>query len=112
MALSRFQVVGNLTRDAVVNQSGEKKVINFSIGVNEKYKDASGVEVNKADFHDCSYWSESVAIAPYLKKGGQVYVEGKPYAKKFVNDDGKEFLSVGIRVTNIQLLGVADKPSN
>ena len=112
MALSRFSVIGNLTRDCVISETNSKKVLNFSVAVNEKYKDAQGVEVNKVDYHDCSYWSESVAIAPYLKKGQQVYVEGKPYAKKFVNDDGKEFLSVGIRVNNIQLLGVADKPSN
>jgi single-strand DNA-binding protein len=112
MALSRFQVIGNLTRDCVIADTNGKKCVNFSIAVNEKYKDAQGVEVSRVDYHDCSYWNDNVAIAPYLKKGMQVYVEGKPYAKKFVNDDGKEFLSVGIKVNNIQLVGGVDKPTN
>ena len=71
----KLEVIGHIGKDATVNEYNGKKVINFSVAHSEKYKDASGNVVNKSVWVDCAYWVESTAVAQYLKKGTQVYVE-------------------------------------
>jgi len=75
MALQKIQVIGNLTRDCVVNNVNSKQVINMSVAVNEKYKNQQGTEVNEVSYYDISYWTESMALAKYLVKGLQVYID-------------------------------------
>jgi single-strand DNA-binding protein len=48
-----------------------------------------------------------VAIAPYLKKGQLVYVEGSPEVRTFTRNDGSSGASLTLRVLNVQLLGSA-----
>lgn len=105
MALQKIQVIGNLTRDCVVNNVNGKQVINMSIAANEKYKNHQGIEVNGVTYYDISYWTESAALAQYLRKGQQLFVEGKPSIKMFTTSDGKQAANIAIRVQQIQLLG-------
>lgn len=109
MSLCKIQVIGNLTKDALVNDVNGKKVVNFGIAVNEKYKDANGTEVNKAKFFDCAYWSDKTAVAQYIKKGDLIYVEGNPEIKYYRNKEGQQLATFSVRVSNIQLLGSSDK---
>ena len=101
----RFQVIGNLTKDCQVNEVNQKKVINFTVAHNEKYKDANGVENNRVTYVDCNYWTDKTAVAQYLKKGGLVYIEGQPSVRTYTTQDGKNGASLNVRVNNIQLLG-------
>lgn len=100
-----MQVIGNLTRDAIVNNVSGKSVINFSVAHNEKYKNSNGEIVDKSVFVDCAYWTDKTAIAPYLKKGTQVYVEGQPEASKYDTKDGSLGVKLTLRVSSVQLLG-------
>ena len=70
----KTQVIGHLGKDAVVTSVLGKTVINFSVAHTEKFKDASGAVKEKTTWVDCSNWTDKTAIAPYLKKGTQVYV--------------------------------------
>jgi len=101
----KLQVIGNLGRDCVTNSVNGKNVMNFSVAHTEKFKDAQGAMKEKTTWVDCAYWSERTAIAPYLKKGTQVYVEGSPEIKTFQKSDGTSGASLQLRVMNIQLLG-------
>lgn len=101
----KLQIIGNLGKDAVVNNVNGKSVINFTVAHTEKYKNAQGVQQDKTTWLDCAYWTDRVAIAPYLKKGTQVYAEGQPDVRSYSTKEGTPGASLTLRVQNIQLLG-------
>src|SRR5215210_2072190 len=101
----KLQVIGNLAKDCVVNNVNSKNVINFNVAHNEKFKDAQGVQKDKTIWVDCAYWTDRTGIAPYLKKGTQVYAEGIPDIRTYTTKDGAPGTSLSLRIFSIQLLG-------
>ena len=110
MSMLKMQVIGNLGRDCVVNTVNGKNVINFTVAHTEKFKDSQGVNQEKTTWVDCAYWTDKTAVAPYLTKGTQVFVEGQPEVKTFTRSDGTPGASLSLRVREVQLLG--RKPEN
>ena len=100
----KLQVIGNLGKDCTVNTVNGKNVMNFNVAHTEKYKDAQGVQKEKTTWVECAYWSDRTAVAPYLKKGTQVYVEGQPEVRTW-ESNGKSGASLTVRVSSVQLLG-------
>jgi single-strand DNA-binding protein len=101
----KMQVIGNLGKDCVVNTVNGKNVINFTVAHTEKYKDSQGNQQEKTTWVDCAYWTDRTAIAQYLTKGKQVFVEGQPEARSFQRNDGTPGSSLSLRVREVQLLG-------
>ena len=101
----KLQVIGNLGKDCITNSVSGKNVINFSVAHTEKFKDATGTLKEKTTWVECAYWSERTGIAPYLKKGTQVYAEGSPEVRTYQTQDGKSGASLTVRVLTVQLLG-------
>jgi single-strand DNA-binding protein len=101
----KLQVIGNLGKDAVTNTVNGKTVINFSVAHTEKFKDNTGNQKERTIWVECAYWTDRTAIAPYLKKGSQVYVEGNPDIRSYTTQDGKQGASLTLRIQNVQLLG-------
>lgn len=101
----RISTIGRLGQDAVVNNVNGKNVINFSVAYSEKFKNQQGEDVEKVNWCSCAYWTEKLNVANYLKKGTQVYVEGKPEAKSYQNNKTNETIpQLHCRVSTIQLL--------
>jgi single-strand DNA-binding protein len=101
----KLQVIGNLGKDALVNNVNGKNVINFTVAHTERFKDAQGNQKDRTTWVDCAYWTDRTAIAPYLKKGTQVYVEGIPDVRTYTTQDGRNGASLTLRIVNVQLLG-------
>jgi single-strand DNA-binding protein len=101
----KLQVIGNLGKDCLTNSVNGKSVMNFNVAHTEKYKDASGQQKEKTTWVECAYWSDRTAVAPYLRKGTQVYVEGTPEVRTFTRNDGTFGASLTLRVLSVQLLG-------
>ena len=101
----KMQVIGNLGKDCVVNTVNGKNVINFTVAHTEKYRDSQGNNQEKTTWVDCAYWTDRTAIAPYLQKGQQVFVEGTPEVRSFTRNDGSAGATLSLRVREIQLLG-------
>ena len=101
----KMQVIGNLGKDCVVNTVNGKSVINFTVAHTEKYKDSQGANQEKTTWVDCAYWTDRTAIAPYLLKGTQVFVEGTPEVRSFTRNDGTGGASLSMRIREVQLLG-------
>jgi len=101
----KMQVIGRLGKDCVVNTVNGKNVINFTVAHSEKFKDSQGNLQEKTIWVDCAYWTDRTAVAPYLQKGTQVYVEGQPEARSFQRNDGTPGSSLSLRVREVQLLG-------
>jgi len=101
----KMQVIGNLGKDCVVNTVNGKNVINFTVAHTEKYRDSQGNNQEKTTWVDCAYWTDRTAVAPYLTKGTQVFVEGTPEVRSFQRNDGTAGASLSMRVREVQLLG-------
>jgi len=101
----KLQVIGNLGKDCITNSVSGKNVINFSVAHTEKVRDQQGNQKDKTIWVDCAYWTERTGIAPYLKKGTQVYVEGTPDIRTYPKTDGTTGVSLTLRVFSVQLLG-------
>lgn len=101
----KLQVIGNLGKDAILNNVNGKNVINFTVAHTERYKDAQGVQKDRTTWVDCAYWTDRTGIAPYLKKGTMVYVEGTPDVRTYTTQDGRNGASLTLRTLSIQLLG-------
>ena len=101
----KMQVIGNLGKDCVVNTVNGKNVINFTIAHTEKYRDSQGNNQEKTTWVDCAYWTDRTAVAPYLQKGTQVFVEGNPEVRSYTRNDGTAGASLSLRVREVQLLG-------
>lgn len=100
-----MQVIGNLGKDCVVNNVNGKSVINFTVAHTEKYKDSQGNNQEKTTWVDCAYWTDRTAVAPYLTRGTQVFVEGTPEVRSFQRNDGTAGASLSMRIKEVQLLG-------
>lgn len=101
----KLQAIGHLGKDAIVNNVNGKNVINFTVAHTEKYKDAQGVQKDKTVWVDCAYWTDRTAIAPYLKKGTQVFVDGIPDVRSYTTQDGRNGATLVLKVATVQLLG-------
>ncbi len=101
----KLMVIGNLGKDCTVNTVNGKNVINFNVAHTEKFKDSTGAQREKTTWVECAYWTDRTGIAPYLKKGTQVYAEGTPEVRTYQSNDGKSGASLSLRVQSVQLLG-------
>ncbi|MEO0065769.1 MAG: hypothetical protein RI983_1095 [Bacteroidota bacterium] len=101
----KLTAIGNLGKDAMLNNVNGKNVINFTVAHTERYRDAQGNQKDKTTWVDCAYWTERTGIAPYLKKGTQVYVEGQPDVRTYTTKDGTNGATLTLRVSSVQLLG-------
>ena len=102
----KIHLIGNVTSDATVKLINNKQVINFSICVNEGYKNNSGEKHEKKYYFSCSLWHNSTTLPQYIKKGQLVYIEGNEVtANGYQNSNREISASVDVRVTTLKLLG-------
>lgn len=103
--INRVVLVGRLTRDAELRYTASgQPVSNISIAVNQRRK-RDEQWVDEAHFFDAVVWGKTAeSLAPYLKKGKQIGVEGELRQNRW-EQDGQKRSRVEISTTNIQLLG-------
>src|SRR6478672_6439483 len=101
----KLQVIGHLGKDCITNNVDGKSVINFNVAHTEKFKDSQGVQQDKTIWVECAWWTDRTGIAPYLKKGTQVYAEGSPEIRTYTTKEGGQGSSLSLRINNVQLLG-------
>lgn len=55
-----MDITGRLTWDAqVYTTPKDKQVVNFSVAVNDRYRNKQGERIEQTTFFDCSYWLSS-----------------------------------------------------
>jgi single-strand DNA-binding protein len=99
--------VGNLGKDPEVRHlEGGNSVANFTLATNEYYKDKQGARVERTEWHNISAWRGLAELAEkYLKKGSQVYVEGKLRTRQYQDKDQQTRYITEIIAEEISLLG-------
>lgn len=98
-----MELVGRITKDAVVNQlKDERKVVNFSIAVNDYYKPKNAEGVKITTYVNCSYWI-SEKIAERLTKGTLVEINGRIFVNAYKGADGEAKASLNCHVNSIKI---------
>jgi single-strand DNA-binding protein len=90
MAVNKAILVGNLGRDPELRHipSGQA-VANFSLATSESYSDRNGAKQERTDWHNIVvYGKQAELCGQYLKKGRQVYVEGRLQTREYEAKDG------------------------
>jgi single-strand DNA-binding protein len=79
MDLNKVQLIGRLTRDPEVRTTPNgAQVASFSIATSFNWTDQSGQKKEQTEFHNVVAWRKlAEIIGQYLKKGSQVYIEGR-----------------------------------
>ena len=80
----------------------ERKVVNFSIAVNDYYKPKNSEGVKVTTYVNCAYWI-SEKIAERLTKGSLVEVSGRIYLNAYIGADGHPKASLNCHVNNIKI---------
>jgi single-strand DNA-binding protein len=107
-SVNKVIIVGNLGRDPETRYmpSGDA-MTNIAVATTDKWKDKSTGEQKEAtEWHRIAFFGKLAEIAGlYLKKGSQVYVEGKLRTRKWTDKDGIEKYSTEIIADSMQMLG-------
>lgn len=107
-SVNKVIIVGNLGRDPETRYmpNGEA-VTNIAVATTERWKDKnSGEKKELTEWHRITFYRKLAEIAgQYLKKGSQVYVEGRLQTRKWTDKDGVERYSTEIISDSMQMLG-------
>jgi single-strand DNA-binding protein len=96
--VNKVILVGNLGKDPEVRYTPNgKAVANLTLATSESWKDQSGQVQEKTEWHKVSMFGKLAEIAgEYLRKGSQVYIEGKLQTRKWQNKEGQDQYSTEI----------------
>jgi single-strand DNA-binding protein len=105
--VNKVIIVGNLGQDPEVRfMPNGNAVANLSIATSESWKDQQGNPQEKTEWHRVVMYKKLAEIAgEYLKKGSQVYIEGKLSTRKWQGQDGQDRYTTEIVANNMQMLG-------
>jgi single-strand DNA-binding protein len=107
-SVNKVIIVGNLGRDPETRYmpNGEA-VTNVAVATTEKWTDkASGEKKELTEWHRITFYRKLAEIAgQYLKKGSQVYVEGRLQTRKWTDKEGVERYTTEIIADTMQMLG-------
>ena len=105
--LNKVFLIGRLGRDPEVRYmpNGEA-VCNFSVATSEAWNDRNGQRQERTEWHNITMYRRLAEIAgQYLKKGSQVYLEGKIQSRKYTDKNGVERTAYDIIVNEMKMLG-------
>ena len=105
--VNKVILLGHLGSDPEVKYlEGDKVVANLSLATSEAYQDRNGNRVEQTEWHDLELWDQQAKIAEkYLKKGSQIYVEGKIKSDKWTDEQGQNRKKMKIRVLSFTMVG-------
>ena len=106
--INKVILVGHLGRDPEVRYSPSGAAIaNVTIATSEGWKDKqTGEQKERTEWHRVVFFSRLAEIAgEYLRKGSQVYVEGRLQTRKWQDQNGQDRYTTEIVANEMQMLG-------
>jgi single-strand DNA-binding protein len=105
--LNKVLIIGNVGRDPEVRTTqGGGEVATFSVATNEKWKDKNGDPQERTEWHNIVTFGKSVKnVKDLIKKGSQVFVEGKLQTDKWEDKEGNKRSKTSIMMFSFSLLG-------
>ena len=105
--LNKVILIGRLGKDPETRfMPNSEAVCNFSVATSESWKDQSGQRQERVEWHNVTMYRRLAEIAgQYLKKGSQVYLEGKIQTRKYTDKNGIERTAFDIIANEMKMLG-------
>src|SRR5512146_3465787 len=108
MSVNKVILVGRLGKDPETRyMTNGEAVTNVTLATSENWKDKNGEKQEKTEWHNLVFYRRLAEVAgEYLKKGSQIYVEGKIQTRKWQDKEtGKDRYTTEIIVNEMQMLG-------
>ncbi|MGB5489800.1 MAG: single-stranded DNA-binding protein [Woeseiaceae bacterium] len=106
--INKVIIVGNLGQDPETRyMPSGSAVTNFTVATNESWKDKqTGEQKDRTEWHRVAMFNRLAEVAAeYLRKGSQVYIEGKLRTRKWQGQDGNDRYTTEIIADEMQMLG-------
>ncbi len=106
--INKVILVGNLGKDPETRyMPNGKAVTNFTVATSESWKDKqTGEQREQTEWHNIVMYDRLAEIAAeYLRKGSQVYLEGKLRTRKWQDKEGRDRYTTEINANEMQMLG-------
>ena len=107
MSVNKAIIIGRLGADPEVRytQSGQS-VANFNVATDESWTDKSGQKQEKVEWHRIVVWGRQAEhCGEYLRKGREVYIEGRIETREWQDRDGQRRFTTEIKAQNVTFLG-------
>jgi single-strand DNA-binding protein len=107
-SVNKVILIGNLGRDPETRYTADGAAItNITLATTDTWKDkATGEKKEQTEWHRVAFFGRLAEIAgEYLKKGRQVYVEGRLRTRKWQDKDGQDRYTTEVIADTMQMLG-------
>jgi len=107
--VNKVILIGNLGADPTMRYtSNGTPVVNFNVATTERFTSKNGEKESRTEWHRVIAWSRLAEICnQYLKKGKQVYIEGRLQTRQWEDQSGNKRTTTEIVATNMVMLGRA-----
>ncbi len=105
--VNKVIIVGNVGRDPELRSTqGGQAVATFSVATSERFKDKEGQPQERTEWHRVVAWGRLAEICgEYLRKGKQVYIEGRLQTRDWEDKDGHKRYTTEVVANVMQMLG-------
>lgn len=109
-SLNKTTLIGNLGADPLIRYMPDgTATATVSLATTDTWKDKDGVKQEKTEWHRVVFFRKlAEVVGEYLKKGSQIYVEGKLRTRNWKDKDGIERYTTEIVAREMQMLGKKD----
>ena len=105
--INKVILIGNLGSDPEIKISASGSTIaNFTLATNERWKNSEGVQQEQTEWHRVVAFGRLAEICgEYLRKGRQVYIEGRLQTRSWEDKEGTKRYTTEIVLRDMQMLG-------
>jgi len=106
MSINKVMLIGRLGKDPEMRYLDNNVALaRFPLATSETYKGSNGEKVEKTEWHNIVVWRKLGEIAgQYLKKGSQIYLEGKLRTRNWDADNGEKRYATEIVADDFRML--------
>lgn len=107
MSVNKAILIGRCGKDPETRyMTNGDAVTNVSIATSEAWKDKSGEKQEKTEWHNLTFYKRlAEVVGEYVKKGSEIYVEGKIQTRKWQDKEGKDRYTTEIICHEMKMLG-------
>ncbi|MFN8207819.1 MAG: single-stranded DNA-binding protein [Bacteroidales bacterium] len=106
-SLNKVMLIGNVGKDPEIRYlEGNVGLCRFSMATSDSYRNKNGENVTQTEWHNIVCWRGLAEVAQkFVKKGSQIYIEGKITTRSYDDKDGNKRYTTDIVASNLVLLG-------
>jgi single-strand DNA-binding protein len=110
-SLNKVMLIGNLGKDPELKYTpGGQAVVTFTMATTRKWKDKEGGDKEDTQWHNIKAWGRTAEVVnQYLKKGRQVFIEGRLEHRQYEQDGQKKYFTEVVCEQMVMLGGKRDE---